>query len=517
MPMTEKLRIMPLPGEFWWGCATIFGREQPYWNFDRHDQDIDNFCNQTSPFLLSSAGRYVWSEKPLAWSAKEGVLFIEGSARIDLVAAGKTLKDAFLAASKDHFPANGTTPPGIFFSSPQYNHAIESHLSGRNQASVESYANDLAAMGFPIGIVIVDDYWMRDFGVWRFDPERFPDPKGMVDRLHSLGAKVMLWVVPYVSPDSLEGLDLHDRHLIVESPETSPYGHAGIVRWWSGYSFAYDFSVPEARDHFVEALEGLQREYGVDGFKFDGADLCHYTFTSPTGCRFRQDGYSPADNCRDFSKIALEFPYNELRASYNTAGMPLVQRLQDKAHSWEALGELIPDMLAAGILGYAYTCADMIGGGLAGDFFEKGFMIDHKLFVRSCQVHALMPMMQFSIAPWRVLDAAETAICRAAADLHVAFAPLILELAKHSSVTGEPIVRLMEYEFPHQGMETVKDQFMLGSDWLVAPVVTPDDSRLVRLPAGTWQDDLGECHIGPKEIRLEGVPLSRIPRYHKQK
>ena len=509
----EMLDLKSLPAEKWWGGSTYMGRYQPYGNLSERNQCIDNDNNQVSPFFVSSAGRYVWSEKPLKFSAKDGNLSLESAAKIELVEAGSTLRDAFLIASKRHFPSTGVIPPEDFFTRPQYNHAIESHITGRNQASVERYACAIAGNGFPMGIVLVDDYWMKDFGVWEFDPGTFPDPKGMVERLHALGAKVMLWVVPYVSADSLEGLDLYNRHWIVGRANPSEYEYAAIVKWWSGYSFAYDFTVPEARRHFSDILKGLQRDFGVDGYKFDGADIWHYTLSSPTGCKFNKGGYTAADNCRDYSLIAVEFPYNELRASYKTAGLPLVQRLQDKAHSWEAVQQLIPDMLAAGILGYAYTCADMIGGGLLGDFEAKKYTIDHKIFIRSCQVHALMPMMQFSLAPWRVLTKEEMTICRDAANLHVEFAAYILSLAHYSSKTGEPIVRYMEYEFPHQGLEMVRDQFMLGSDWLVAPIVSADDSREVRLPKGTWTDDLGQKHVGPKTLELTNVPLGRIPRY----
>lgn len=499
--------------ERWWGGATILGREQPYADLDERDQGVSNFSNQTAPFFVSNAGRYIWSEQPLKFSFSNGVPRVASAARIEVQQAGSTLKEAFLAAAARHFPPTGTMPPKVFFERPQYNHGVESFLAGRNQKSVEEYAAAIEAHGYPMGVLIVDDYWMRDFGVWRFDREAFPDPKGMVDRLHRRGATVMLWLVPYVSADSLEGLDLYNKRLVVERPTATKHNYAAIVKWWSGYSFAYDFSVPEAEERFVSTLKGLQKEFGVDGFKFDGADLAHYTRSSPTGCRFRRDGYTAADNCRDFSRIASAFPCNELRASYRSAGLPLVQRLQDKAHSWDALDELIPDMLAAGILGYAYTCADMIGGGLSEDFFAKKFAIDRKLFVRSCQVHALMPMMQFSLAPWRVLDEDGQAACRAAVALHVEFAPTILELARHAAKTGEPIVRLMEYEFPHQGLETVRDQFMLGPDWLVAPVIRADDARTVRLPKGTWEDDLGGVHVGPKTLELKDVPLARIPRF----
>ena len=130
-------------------------------------------------------------------------------------------------------------------------------------------------------------------------------------------------------------------------------------------------------------------------------------------------------------------------------------------------------------------------------------------------MQSLLPMMQFSAAPWRHLSPEGVRLCRAFADLHVAFGPYIMETARHAAKTGEPIVRAMEYEFPHQGFNRPMQQFMLGDRWLVAPVTTPDDAKMVELPAGKWRDDLGEEHVGPKTLNLKDVPLDRLPRYER--
>ena len=62
-------------------------------------------------------------------------------------------------------------------------------------------------------------------------------------------------------------------------------------------------------------------------------------------------------------------------------------------------------MTTAGLLGFAYTCPDMIGGGEFNSFLNiKEGELDEELIVRSCQIHAMMPMMQFSVAPWRILN-----------------------------------------------------------------------------------------------------------------
>ena len=170
-------------------------------------------------------------------------------------------------------------------------------------------------------------------------------------------------------------------------------------------------------------------------------------------------------------------------------------------------------MLSAGLIGYAYTCPDMIGGGEVNSFADiDRTKLDQRLIVRYAQVSALMPMMQFSLAPWRVLDKKHLDLCRDAALLHTKFAGYILELARHSAKTAEPIVRAMEYQFPNEGLADVVDQFMLGDKYLVAPVVTKEDFRTVRLPKGKWRDELGNVFDGGRTVKID-APIERLPYF----
>jgi alpha-glucosidase len=135
---------------------------------------------------------------------------------------------------------------------------------------------------------------------------------------------------------------------------------------------------------------------------------------------------------------------------------------------------------------------------------------DQDMVVRSAQVHALMPMMQFSVAPWRILDAEHLEAIKKAVKIREQYTPLILELAHHSAKTGDPIVSSMEYSFPNQGFEKVIDQFMLGDKIMVAPMDKKQTSREVKLPKGKWTDELGKTWKGGKTYTIE-VPLDRIP------
>src|SRR5262249_55540340 len=135
---------------------------------------------------------------------------------------------------------------------------------------------------------------------------------------------------------------------------------------------------------------------------------------------------------------------------------------------WSDLKTLIPNMMLAGLMGYPFSCPDMIGGGEYKSF-QGGSTIDQELVVRSAQCHAFMPMMQFSVAPWRVLDAPHLRTVLEAVKVREKYKAYILALARQAALTGEPIVRSMEYVFPHQGYERVNDQFLLGDRILVAP------------------------------------------------
>ena len=93
------------------------------------------------------------------------------------------------------------------------------------------------------------------------------------------------------------------------------------------------------------------------------------------------------------------------------------------------------------------------------------------------------------------------------------FTPLILELAHQSATTGEPIVRSMEYVFPHQGFERINDQFLLGDKILVAPVTEKGVTRrTVVLPKGKWKNQDGKVYKGGKSVDLD-VALDSLPYF----
>jgi alpha-glucosidase len=505
----DPKRVMIEPGEKWFGAAVTESDAMPFtdgYSFDLHG---NTGGNQAAPLLLSTNGRFIWSEKPFSFQFTKGYLQISAwTDSVYIEKTGKTLSEAYGQASRKYFPASGKMPDSVLFTHPQYNTWIEL-VYNQNQKDILKYAHDIISNGFPPGVLMIDDNWGTYYGKFEFRKDRFPDPAAMMNELHQLGFKVMLWVCPFISPDGEVFRELAQKKLLLVRQKEAHSTKGGIttepaiINWWNGYSAVMDFSNPEAVSWYDKQLTGLVDRFGIDGFKFDAGDPEFYPASSIPFKKVNANEQSEL-----WGLFGLQYPLNEYRAMWKRGGQPLAERLRDKSHSWEDLQKLIPHITTSGLLGYAFACPDMIGGGEFGSFIGKD-KLDQDLIVRSAQCSALMPMMQFSVAPWRVLDDQHLKAVHQSVGLREKFVPYILRLVHNSAMTGVPIVRKMEFVFPHQGFEACKDQFMLGDSILVAPVITKGTKRLVLFPKGKWVNDAGVVFNGPSNKEMD-APLETL-------
>ncbi len=511
----HKLHVKSDAGTSWWVGVINRGYMMPYSGTDQVDLDLYAHPdgNQVQPLLLSDHGDVIWCDYPPKVSIRNGEVTVDANGEATYSKAGSSLKEAYEFASTRYFPPSGRMPDRSLFSAPQYNTWIEL-IYDQNQDDILSYAGDILRHGYPPGVLMIDDNWQEDYGKWDFHPGRFPDPAMMMDSLHRMGFRVMLWVCPFVSPDCDVYRRLNARGLFMQDPpgETDHHSDArpstAMVTWWNGVSAELDLTNPGAAGWLNGQLDRLVEEYGVDGFKLDGGDPFFYE-----GLAASRD-ILPDEHTMLWGEVGLRYPLNEYRAMYRMGGEPLVQRLRDKFHRWEDVRKLIPNMLLQGISGYVFGCPDMIGGGDYSSFVNlSDSLLDQELIVRSAQIHALMPMMQFSVAPWRVLDPEHQQAVRKAVETRMAFTPAILLLAEEAARTNRPIIRPLEYTYPHQGYAEVTDQFLLGDSVLVAPVVEKNAYiRKVLLPPGTWRYIDGRVYHGPAEAEVE-APLDVLPYF----
>jgi alpha-glucosidase len=493
----DSLDINVEKNTYWWAGVINHGNKMPL--RESYQANFNsNYGNQVQPLMLSSTGEVIWSDHPYQLEFSPGKLKIKGP--VQYYKGSGTLKEAYQYASRTYFPPSGKMPDSLLFTRPQYNTWIEL-MYDQNQKDVLAYAGNIIANGFPPGVLMIDDNWQEDYGKWNFHPGRFPHPGKMIDNLHDMGFKVMVWVCPFISPDCDVYRDLMSKKYLV----TDNNGEPAIVRWWNGASALLDLTNPEAFNWFKSQLDRLIDEYGVDGFKLDAGDFEYYKDVH----FFKQDA-KPEEHSELFGKIGLFYPLNEYRAMWKMGGQPLAERLRDKGHGFDELQLLVPNMLTAGLMGYYFSCPDMIGGGEFTSFLDDA-VLDQESIVRSAQCHALMPMMQFSVAPWRVLDERHFAAVKKSVAIREKYKDYILELAVKAAETGEPIMRPMEFAYPDRGYAGIIDQFLLGDQLLVAPVLNKGAAvRKVVIPEGLWKSFDGQIISGPKTVDVK-ISLDDLP------
>lgn len=510
--MKNKLKVKILKNEYWYGGNVALGCLLPFtrFSFFRLNDIRNTKYNQAAPFYLSNKGRYIWSNDGFKIKVSfDKIICTNNTSEIKLYEGFKDLKRAFLAASKKHFPPKGNMPPELMFRIPQYCTWVEL-IDNQNQKDVIDYARSIIENGMPPGEIIIDDGWQNDFGDWVFKKETFPDPHNMIKELQNMGFNVSLWICPFVSKDSPDFNLLVKNNALVRNKKNK----LALRRWWNGRDYVLDLTNNFAVKWFMSKCQYLIDEYGIKGFKQDAGDARYYRAnditTKPT---------TPNTQSELWAKLASKFEYNELRACWKCAGEGYTQRLADKTHRWIhffGLKSLIPNILTLGIIGHPYGCPDMIGGGLEIDFNKPEKKYDHELFVRSSQCSALMPMMQYSKSIWRLKRKDISKLCIEASNYHKLFENVIIDEAKKSKDSGEPILRYIEYEFPNEGFEKEKQQFMLGSKYFVAPIVKKGQKiKKIRLPKGKWKlYQTKQVYDGDSVVELK-VDLETLPIFEK--
>ena len=107
----QVTEIKSLDGEYWWGGVTALGSKMPYIQpMESFDLSSQNNNNQVVPLLVSSKGRYVWSDYPFAFSVTEQGIRIDSKyEQIKVQEAGRSLRDAIWML------AVGTLPPVVSY------------------------------------------------------------------------------------------------------------------------------------------------------------------------------------------------------------------------------------------------------------------------------------------------------------------------------------------------------------------------------------------------------------------
>ena len=122
--------VESLPGERWWGGFVALGNRMPFGE-ELAEQDLSksNYNNQSVPLLLSSEGRYVWSERPFRFRIEEGNLVVDSDYRSGRGCTGRRESARRLCGGlRGPLPAFGTDSPGALLLDAPVQHLDRAHL-----------------------------------------------------------------------------------------------------------------------------------------------------------------------------------------------------------------------------------------------------------------------------------------------------------------------------------------------------------------------------------------------------
>jgi alpha-glucosidase (family GH31 glycosyl hydrolase) len=397
------------------------------------------------------------------------------------------------------------TPPESLFTLPTWT-TWARYKTAISHDVVLEFAEEIVRHGYLHGVMEIDDGWQVHYGDIAFDPVRFPDPRRMIGRLHDLGFKVTTWVVPFLEPESRAFAEGREKGYLVRQRDGEPY----LVSWWHGHGALLDVTNPSCLEWFHTRLESLRADIGLDGYKFDAGEAAFFPADGLSAVTIHPNEYTH----RYVDFVSRHYRLTEVRAGWCNQRAPIFFRQWDKWSTWgldNGLHSVLTGLLSLGLSGYPFILPDMIGGN------AYDAQADAELLVRWTQLNALLPAMQFSLAPWDFGDECD-AICRRYAELHREFARRILAAASVSTQTGEPIIRPLWWLAPHDERAlTCDDEFLLGDDLLVAPVIKPGArARDIYLPPGKWRDHWTGRGVGSGPVKAYPAPLNVLPVFERE-
>ena len=494
----------------------IFGCGESFTRLDKRGQHVlvstrDGMGTQSElmykpvPFFLSSKGygMFVHTSAPLTFDFGKyydahNVIY-SGDEDLDLFIFLGQPKD--ILSEYTALTGRSPVPPlwsfGFWMSRITYN----------SDAQVRQVAQQLRSHKVPADVIHIDTGWFETEwrNDYRFSPTRFPNPAKLMADMKEQGFRITLWQYTYfTSKNDLwkEMVDngyhvKNDRGQLPAEDATIDLSNPEAVKWYQG----------KIRDLLNLGVGAIKVDFG------EGAPLTGQYASGMSG--WYEHNLYPLRYNKAVAEVTKEAKGEDViwaRSTWAGSQRYPLHWGGDAENTDSAMAAELRGGLSFGLSGFTYWSHD-VGGFVQRaprDLYRRwmawGVLSSHT------RAHGAPPR-----EPWEY-DAALTDDFRRALDLRYSLMPYIYAQAKDSSARGFPMVRPLFFEFPNDpGSWTIDDQYMFGTDLLVAPMFTSADRRPVYLPPGAWIDyQSGRVYEGAKwhEIEAGKIPVVLLVRNH---
>jgi alpha-D-xyloside xylohydrolase len=487
------------------------GQVVDIWNADGGTSSEQSYKNV--PFYLTNHGYGVFVDDPGHVSFEVGS---EVVSRVQMSVPGQTLR---------YFVIYGPTPSEIIRRytaltgrpalPPAWSFGLwltTSFTTAYDEATVTSFVDGMAERDLPLSVFHFDTFWMKEFH-WcdfQWDTDSFPDPAGMIKRLHEKGVRISLWINPYIAQRSSMFAEGVAGGYLVRTPDGDVWQWD---RWQAGMGLV-DFTNPEACEWYAGKLRALL-EMGVDCFKSDFGERI------PTDIVYH-DGADPQRMHNYYTYLYNKVVFEVLREQRGEGDAIVFARSAtvggqqfpvhwggDCSATFESMAESLRGGLSLSVCGFGFWSHDI--GGFEGrpdaDVFKR--WIPFGLLSSHSRLHG----NQTYRVPW-LFDEEAVEVLRIFTKLKCSLMPYLYAAAVTTHTDGVPVMRPMVFEFPDDpACAHLERQYMLGDNLLVAPVFAADSVASYYLPAGAWTNLLtGEVVTGPSWV-TQTHAFTSVPLY----
>jgi alpha-D-xyloside xylohydrolase len=380
---------------------------------------------------------------------------------------------------------------------------------------VNEICDRLRKEDYPCDVIHLDTGWFRTDWLceWKFNPERFPDPKKFVSDLKENGFRVSLWQMPYIAAAAEQHDEAKANHYMAPLKKTEKQGGSNFSAL--DYAGTIDFTYPKAVEWYKGLLKSLL-DLGVTCIKTDFGEDIHmdaeYHGMKP---ELLNNLYSLL-----YQKAAYEIT-KEVTGDgiiWARAGWAGCQRYPlhwggDAACTWDGMAGCLKGGLHLGLSGFAFWSHDVPGFHSVPDFMNS--VVPDDLYVRWTQFGVFTSHIRYhgtsKREPYYYPNVSD--IVRKWLKLRYALIPYIVEQSQKSTKSGYPVLRALIFHHPEDKMcWHIHDQYYFGDDFLVAPVMNSENKRDIYLPEGKWVNFFtGEICEGNQWLKNFDCPLYKMP------